>query len=165
MKGERSKKMSEQNQGEVRDWLSGFADLTVPLMVSAGILEYLPVDRIGWLFGLTLTHVDDLREEQLEVGSTIQIEFVSEVMEQYVTKCYAVLKDMETGIKREYKMFFTEHNDIPYDGIFYITDNWESLDPLQRFILLETEEEFMSKYLERKARSNGTKKNKMHEIL
>ena len=154
MKGEREVKMGglnqSENQEEVREWLSGFADLTVSLQVSAEVLELLPEDRIGWLFGLTLTHVEDLREEQLEVGGTFQIEFGSNLVEQYVMKCYAILKDMETGIESEYKMFFTEHNDIPYDGIFYITDNWKSLDPLQRFILLETEEEYMNKYFERK---------------
>ena len=173
MKGEREVKMGNRNQVEsqetvqfpIGDWLSGFSDLTVPLMVSAEVLELLPVEKIQWLFGLTLTHVDDLREQQLEVGSTFLIGLRSELVEEYVMKCLAVVKDQETGLKKQYKMFFTEHNDIPYDGIFYITDNWESLNPAQRFILLETEQEYLENYKERKKRSNGAKKKKAHEIL
>ena len=43
-------------------------------------------------------------------------------------------------------MYFTEHNEIPYDGIFYIIDTWTSLDTAQRLILLETEEEYKHNY-------------------
>lgn len=151
--------MCNLSQMEIKESLLGFSDLTVGLMVSAGVLEYLPEDRIQWLFGLTLTHVDDLREEQLEVGNILQIEFGSELVEQYVMRCYAIIFDFQTGIKRKYKMFFTEHNDIPYDGLFYISDNWKSLDQKQRFILLETEEEFIENYKERTERQWNKKKD------
>ena len=130
----------------IRDSLLGFIDLTVPIGVSSEVLEVLPVEKIQWLIGLTLTHVDNLREEKREVGSSLKIYLRSNLVEEYVMKCIAGIQDLETGTYRQYKMYFTEHNEIPYDGIFYIIDTWTSLDTAQRLILLETEEEYKHNY-------------------